>query len=292
MIYLLLTILLNVLLSVLFKYFERWRIDNMQAIIFNYWVCVITGSIFAGHFPLTADSLQQPWFPIALGLGAGFIGIFNLIAYCTRTEGITVTTVANKMSLVLPAALSVWLYGDHLSGGQILGIILAFPAVYLVAKTAGAGNKPERKSGSSLFWTSVLFLGSGVLDTAMKYAESRLPEDAAAQAAFSVHIFAVAGTIGLGVLLYLLFTGSKTFAWRHLAGGILLGIPNFFSIYYFIRMLNSGFLPGAAAIPLNNIGILLVSALTALLLFREKLTAPRLAGIGLSLVVILLLALT
>jgi len=291
MIYLLLTIFLNVLISVLFKYFERWRIDHMQAIIVNYWVCVLTGSLFIGEWPLGAQSLQQSWFPIALGLGAGFIGIFNLIAYCTRTQGITAATVANKLSLVIPAALSVWLYGDRLSGGQVFGIILALPAVYLVAKPVAGDNRQVSPRHRSFFWTAVLFLGSGLLDTVMKYAETRLPEDAASQAAFSVHIFAVAGTIGIIILAALFLAGKKIFSWRNLAGGILLGIPNFFSIYCFIRMLNSGFLPGAAAIPLNNVGILLLSALTALLLFREKLTLPRLAGIGLSLVVILLLAL-
>jgi drug/metabolite transporter (DMT)-like permease len=289
MIYLLLTILLNVLLSVLFKLFERWRIDHLQAIIFNYWVCVITGSLFIGYLPVSARSLQAPWFPAALAMGAGFICIFNLMAYCTRTQGITTSTVANKLSLVIPAALSVGLYGDRLSWLQIAGIVLAFPAVYLVARPVQAAEPIAGVRHKNLFWTVLLFAGSGLLDTAMKHAELLLPADTDVQAIFSVHIFAVAAVIGLLVLIYLLVTGRRRFAWRNLAGGVLLGIPNFFSIYYFIRMLDSGFLSGAAMIPLNNTGILLVSTLASWLLFGEKLSSPRIAGICLAALVILLL---
>jgi drug/metabolite transporter (DMT)-like permease len=291
MIYLIMMVLLNALLAIIFKLFVRFKVDNLQAIIINYWVCVITGSLFLGRFPVSAGSVTQDWFPLALLMGSGFILVFNLFAYCTKASGITPATVANKLSLVIPVIFSIFLYGEQLSAVHLCGIILAFPAVYLASATAGKTNdKPGRNF--HLGWIILLFLGSGLLDTGMKYAQQRYLPAQEDQAVYSIHLFAVAGSIGTLILVYLLISGRAKFALRHLAGGIVLGIPNYFSIYFMMRMLNSNFIKSSAMIPLSNIGVLFVSSFLAILLFREKMNAKRWLGLSLSLVVIVLLALS
>lgn len=290
MIYLLLTVLLNALLAVIFKLFPRYKIDTLQAIVFNYWVCVITGSLFLGEFPIGVQSLTQAWFPFALLMGFGFIMVFNLFGYCTKSEGITTATVANKLSLVIPVIFSVFLYSESLSLVHILGILIAFPAVYLAASSAEVKTDDGQKS-FHFGWTALLFLGSGLLDTAMKYVQQKHLESPASQAIYTIHVFAVAGCIGSLILLYLLFTKRVILSFRNLLGGIALGIPNYFSIYFMIRMLNSNFLKSSALIPLSNVGVLFASSLFALLLFKEKFSPKRWIGLVLSVVVITLLAL-
>ena len=289
MIYLLLTILLNALLAVIFKLFPRYKIDTLQAIVFNYWVCVITGSLFFGEFPIGAQSLVQPWFPFALLMGFGFIMVFNLFGFCTKMEGITAATVANKLSLVIPVVFSVFLYSESLSLVHILGILIAFPAVYLAASSAETSSQ---KGGQSFHFglTALLFLGSGLLDTAMKFVQQKHLSTQASQAIYSIHVFAVAGCIGIVTLLYLVLTKRVQLSFRNLLGGIVLGIPNYFSIYFMIRMLNSNFLKSSALIPLSNVGVLFASSLFALLFFKEKFTPKRWIGLALSVVVIVLLA--
>src|SRR6218665_2036552 len=98
MFYLLAVIVLNTLLYSFFKVFPRFKVDTLQAIVANYWVCVATGSIFLGYFPVSGTSLTQAWTPWAMLMGAGFIAVFNLVAYCTRIDGITTATIANKLS--------------------------------------------------------------------------------------------------------------------------------------------------------------------------------------------------
>lgn len=289
MIYLLLTILLNALLAVIFKLFPRYKIDTLQAIVFNYWVCVITGSLFFGEFPIGAQSLVQPWFPFALLMGFGFIMVFNLFGYCTKMEGITAATVANKLSLVIPVVFSVFLYSESLSFVHILGILIAFPAVYLAASSAETSAQKEGQS-FHFGWTALLFLGSGLLDTAMKFVQQKHLSTQASQAIYSIHVFAVAGCIGIVTLLYLVLTKRVQLSFRNLLGGIVLGIPNYFSIYFMIRMLNSNFLKSSALIPLSNVGVLFASSLFALLFFKEKFTPKRWIGLALSVVVIVLLA--
>jgi drug/metabolite transporter (DMT)-like permease len=293
MLYLLLTVLLNAYLFVAFKIFERYGVDNLQAIVFNYCVCVITGSVFAGHFPIGSRSLQQPWIYWALGMGAAFISIFNLIAYCTREDGITTTTIANKLSMVIPVAFALWLYGDRMSVCKGLGILLAAPAVYLSSRAHKEGKKKQ-----NLWIAALLFISSGLLDTLVNYIAHQYfttndPQaDEHGQTIYLIHAFGSAATIGLVAVSYLLITGRRRFAWKNVVAGLTLGVPNFFSIYFLMRLLQTHFLPGSAAIPVNNIGIVLVASMTAMLFFKEKARAQRIIGMVLSVVAILLIMLS
>ena len=285
MLYLLATILLNVVISVIIKLFSRYDINALQAIVANYVVCVVTGCLFMGSMPFTAAAVGSSWFPWALLMGAGFISIFNLMAYSTRIDGITTTTIANKLSLVIPVLFSLIVYREHAGIGKIVGIVLAFPAVYLTSRVTGDDNKPQ-----NLFWPAILFAGSGSLDTIMNYVQQNhltTPND---QALYTVFCFAVAGSLGVLLMATLVVLKKIKLQWRNLIAGICLGIPNYFSIYFFIRALNSDFLQSSASIPVMNIGILVASSLTALLVFREKANALRYTGLVLSVIAILLIA--
>lgn len=291
MIYLLLTVALNAYLIVAFKIFERFKVDSLQAIVANYWVCVVTGSIFNGRFPVGMQSADQPWLGWALLMGAAFISIFNLIAYCTKEDGITTTTIANKLSMVIPVAFALWLYGDKMSVLKGLGILLAGPAVYLSSKTKEGDDSKKQ----NLWLAALLFVASGLLDTLVNYVahEYFTTKDPAAdeqgQTIYLIHAFTSAATIGTLLVGYLLVTGGRRFAARNLLAGLALGVPNFFSIYFLMRLLQTGFLPGSAAIPVNNIGIVLLASLTAIFFFKEKAGTPRIIGMVLSVAAILLI---
>ena len=283
--YLVATILLNVIISAIFKVFPKYKIDTLQAIVVNYCVCVTTGSVFIGHVPFTASAFHATWFPWALLMGVGFVSIFNLLAYSTRVDGITTTIIANKLSLVIPVLFSIWLYKEEVGIGKMVGIVLAFPAVYLTTRVAGDDNKPQ-----NLLWPALIFLGGGMLDTLMKYVQTNFlatPDD---QAAYAVFCFATAGSIGLMIVTVLVLTGKTKIWLRNIVAGICIGIPNYFSIYYLIRMLNSDFLQSSAAIPVLNIGILVASTATAIFFFKEKTNLLRDIGMVLSIIAILLIA--
>jgi drug/metabolite transporter (DMT)-like permease len=285
MFYLLITIFLNVVIFAIFKVFPKYKIDSLQAIVANYCVCIITGSLFIGHIPFTTAHFHTTWFPWALLMGCGFISVFNLIAYSTKIDGITTTTIANKLSLVIPAIFSIYLYHEAAGAGKIIGIVLALPAVYLTSRVKG-----EDKKAQKMFWPVILFISSGLLDTLVKYVQVSFLPSADVQATYTIYCFSVAGTIGIVLVTTLLLLKKITFSWRNIVAGICVGIPNYFSIYYLIRMLNSTFLQSSAAIPVVNIGILAASAFTAILFFREKINALRITGLILSIIAILLIA--
>jgi drug/metabolite transporter (DMT)-like permease len=283
MTYLLLTVLLNVFIFSLFKLFPRYGIDSLPAIVVNYITCVITGSLFIGKIPFSSANIHQPWFYWALLMGGMFIGIFNFIAFTIRKTGLTATTIANKLSLVIPVIFSVFLYHEKLAGLKIIGILAAFPAVYLTTKTS---DKENNRS-----WTLplLLFLCSGLLDTLVKFTENRYLNTATLQSIYLIHVFSMAAIVGLVIISVMAFQKKIRWKSRNILAGILLGIPNYFSMYYFVRLLHSDFLQSSAAIPINNMGIVLLSTLTAIIFFNEKPTKARICGLILSVLSILLI---
>jgi drug/metabolite transporter (DMT)-like permease len=287
MFYLVATVLLNTFLFSLFKLFPKYKVDSLQAIVVNYFTCVITGCIFLGAFPISVKSLSQPWFPWAALMGVMFFSLFNLIGWRTNKDGLTTTTVANKLSLVIPVLFSIFLYDEAFNLMKGIGIVVAFPAVYLTTRVENDDKTPR-----SLVFPALLFIGSGLLDTLVKYTEHRFLSSSHDQAAYTIHVFAAAGILGTLVVGTLVARKKKELHWRNIIAGVILGIPNYFSIFLLIKLLHSNFLQSSAAIPVNNIGIVLLSSITAILFFKEKLTWQRLLGLILSIAAILLIALS
>lgn len=287
MLYLIATVLLNVVVSAIFKIFPYYHINRQVAITTNYIVCVLTGSLFIGYFPVSGPTLYAQWFPWAVALGASFYLVFNLMAWCARENGMATMVIAGKLSLVIPVVCAVVLYGDKLEPLKVLGILLSVPAVILSSRS----SNEQKNTGGLLLWPALLFLLSGTLDTLVNYIQHTFLHSRPDQAAFTVVTFAAAALSGLASAPFV--TGQKndreSFI-RNIAAGVCLGIPNFFSIYLFVRALHTSVLQSSAVIPIINIGILVLSVLTAVLFFREKAGKLRQLGIALALAAILLIA--
>lgn len=281
-------VLLNVLLFSIFKMFPKYGISPLQAIAVNYWVCVLTGTMVLSKGIAPILSFSYSWIYWALLLGSMLIALFNLIAYSTKVEGMTTTTIANKLSLVIPVLFAAWLYHEHFGVGKIAGILIAFPAVYLTVK-----KKQEVASKvKNLFWPVLLFIGSGILDTLMKYVQTYYLATTADQAIFTIQSFAIAAMLGTAVLVVRIILRNEQLHWKNIVAGVVLGIPNYFSIYYLIRLFHVDFMESSAVIPVNNVSILLCTTLVAFLFFKEQITRLRLVGIILSIISILLIAIS
>jgi drug/metabolite transporter (DMT)-like permease len=285
MFYLIAAIVLNVVISAMFKVFPRYGVNTLQAIVVNYCVCVVTGLVFIGHVPGGQETFHAAWFPWSLLMGVLFISIFYLLGYSMKVDGITTTVIANKLSLVIPVLFSLFMYNELAGIAKIAGILLAFPAIYLTAHVPEAHRKSQ-----NLLLPAAIFVGGGALDTLMKYMQYRFLHSAGLQAIYAVFCFGTAAAIGLVIVVILAALKKTALHWRNIVAGICMGVPNYFSIYYLIRMLNSNFLQSSAAIPVLNIGILVASSLTAIFLFREQANRYRIFGLALSVIAILLIA--
>ncbi|EMR03569.1 hypothetical protein [Cesiribacter andamanensis] len=288
--YLLLGILFNVAIFLIFRGYVRFGVATLPAIVVNYFVCVLTGLVFMGDTAaLQLVSLDSPWLVFALFLGVLFIGTFYMMALTTQRLSVTVSSIAAKMSLALPVIFSLFVLqieSKAFDGWNYLGIGLAFVAIYMSSWKPRLKGKAPLPGNRLIFLLPVgVFLCSGIIDTTINYTSYRYLSERE-EAIFPLVIFGVAALLGLILqLVRRIPTGKK-----ELLGGIALGVPNFFSIYFIVKGLADFDNNGAFFYPLLNISIILGSALLAILLYKEKLLPVNQIGLGLAVLAIFLLS--
>lgn len=290
MIYLFLSILFSTLLVLIFKAFEKFNIDNFQAIVFNYITAGLICFIFL-EVPLGLSTLiDQKWFPSAVLIGVLFISLFNLIAYSVQNIGIATTSVANKISLCFPVIFGFIYLGDSVNLFKLIGILFALIAVYLTSLKEQENLNSLKPN--LLFIPLLLFFGSGLLDIIFIYSLDAYDlVDEKLELKFSLVIYFIASIIG-AILLCVKSYKTKQINSKNIIAGVCLGIPNVLSIVYFLKCLN--YYPNSSSFifPINNIGIVSFSALTAWIIFKEKLSKINVLGIFTALISILLLSIS
>ncbi|MCS6991560.1 MAG: hypothetical protein NZL95_06820 [Chitinophagales bacterium] len=267
MIDLLLSIILTTYLVLCFRYYERFRISNFHAIVFNYWTCVATGMLVAPQGRPEEVWLHQAWFPIAAVLGLLFFVIFNIMGYVARHISTTLTSLASKLSLVIPVSIAMIFFGEGINALKAISLLLAVIAVVLYSwDTEAAGSFSWTHA---IFPALVIFLGSGANDTLVNYAVQRcLTSDELHD--FSIAVFLSASVWGAVALLAHMLWRRRLPPGRSLLAGLLLGVPNYFSLYFLTRALGGPMLPSSSVIIINNVGIVVLTALAAAILFRER----------------------
>ncbi len=289
MIYLLLTILANVAIFMAFRAFSHFRVNTFPAIITNYMVCVITGMLYTG--PQTVVSKIEPganWFIFAGFLGIVFVSTFFLMARTTQLRGVAVATVASKMSLAIPVVFSLFIFKiatGNLDTWNYLGIGLAFIAILMVSKPRDPASARVPVSLKTLGLPLAVFFMGGVIDTSLNYANHHWITTEL-EPVFPILTFAFAFTWGIIFCIIKKISFTK----KDILAGILLGIPNYFSIFLQLKALSAFDNNGAIVYPSLNIGIIIASTLAAVLFFKEKLARVNQVGVVLAIIVIFLLS--
>lgn len=286
MIYLALGILCNIILLVILKSFDKFKIPTLQGIVVNYFVAGTTALFFVGEDYTIKEVVSADYFPVSLMLGALFISIFYLISLTAQKINIAVASVANKMSVVMPVIVAFVLYGDNVTLLKVLAIILALASVFLTTKS---DNKGAAKNKSLMILPVLVFFGSGIIDTLVNYANKRLIHTPKEDALFTGFGFYIAGCIGIIWLGYMFIFRKEKFVPKSIIAGIILGIPNFFSIYFILKALSSNVLESSQLYPMANVFIVILSSLAGVILFKEKLSKINAVGILLSVVAIALI---
>ena len=279
MIYLLLSILSSTGIFVLFKLFSKYNINTLQAIVVNYVTACICGLIFYDGQIKTSEIIQTDWFIPAFGLGFLFIAIFNVMALTAQKNGLSVASVASKMSVIIPIVFGIYVYNESIGTQKIIGIVLALIAVYLTSLKA----KDNTVLTQFIYLPILLFFGSGIIDTSVNH---YAPDDNIPL--FSATIFAIAGIIGFAILIYKSLKLKQHFKMKSVPLGIALGIVNYCSIYFLLKALRVDGFESSSIFTVNNVVIVAFSTLIGLLLFKEHISKKNWIGIIIAMVAIIL----
>ena len=291
MIYLFLCIISSTLIFVIFKSITLFKVSVLPVIIINYLVASTLGYFLSSENPFSIYKGDIVWLPLAILIGVLFIIMFFVVGKSSQTAGISVTTVASKLSVVIPISFSIFIDpSDSLSFIKFTAILIALLAVFLTIYR----DKRDPVNNASLIYPIILFFGMGLVDSLVKLAQISYIGDGELPH-FTAFLFTIAFFSGI---LYLLLTpGSvmKKFSYSSILWGTFLGICNFGSIYFIIRALNFRSLEGtgidsSTVFGINNTGTVFLSVLCGYLIFRERLGKVNYIGILLSLAAIILFA--
>lgn len=277
MIYVLLSVICSVLVSVLLKLARRLQIDVGQAIACNY---VTTSALTALVFRPSLDVLlspQAPWLGF-VGLGLLLPLIFLALAASVNSAGIVRTDAAQRLSLMISLLAAFLLFGETLSASKGAGVALGLLALACMVW------RTERRDGegSGWLWPLVVFAGFGAIDILFKLvAKAGTPFAASLQA-----MFALALVVAFGLQLWRRWYERVRLTLRDAIAGFLLGLANFGNIVFYVRAHQA--LPDHPALVFAsmNLGVVALGALVGLLAFRERLSRLNFLGLILALLAI------
>ena len=286
MIFLILAILFSTGVFVAMRLFERFKLDNHQALMWNYVFASGTGFLICEHWDTAPQLVNEPWFGLSILTGFWFIFTYLLMTASTQRSGVTVTSLSSKLSVVLPILAGVIMFSERLNFVATLGIVLALVALVLVI--GGKNNKIERKDARPCVSTLLpvfIFFGTGTGDILMKVTEQQnTGDDLGFMIAF---IYFVALLFGIIIVAYDLIRGKSKWQWKSALGGIGLGVINFFStssVYHAMRHFDN-----VVLFPIYNIGVVSLTALVGWLVFKEKLTWKNYLGLVIAIIAVVLI---
>lgn len=253
--YILASILASTLILALFRWMQTSSAVGRHAIVVGYLTSAVAGAML---FDVDWNLSSRGWFWPAAIEGVVFYIVLRMMALTTELAGITVASIATKMSVVIPTLIGIIALSESISlfkvGGLVLGILSVLLAAGVRARVAN--------------WALPLlvFLCTGLIDASFKLfqiwglTDTQFP-------GFMITIFGFAFiTAGIHHLLLPDRIINRVSA----ASGVVLGLANLGTIYFMLKALAQPDWESSIVYPLNNFGVVLASTLTAIFLFDEK----------------------
>ena len=278
MIWLLPAAVCSILVALILKINEVRGGSRMLLAGANYIVASILSLAFLGGRIPRPDAVTLT---IGTVLGIDFVLGFLLLMAGIARGPLTVPVTVMRLSVAIPIAASIVIWGEHPGVVQWTGIALGMIAIVLF----GWGlSKPRASTGrGSGYWIFIvsLFLVMGIADLLLKAFRELSP--------------------GAERLLFtwILFTVSAVFTWilvwvrrvRFHRGtfllGAALGVPNLFSTIFMLMALRT--VAASIAFPFVNLSVILGSALLGLAVWKERIRGLALAGLAAAVVALVLL---
>ena len=249
-----------------------------QFLAVNYIVCLLA--------LLTWSTWQAPIrnsiFIWSLGIFVGVMYVLSLWLFnrSISATGLALSTTLMRLSSALPTLGSLILFAEQTNPYQILGLILAFACLPLASKEPMRFGQAGKEIRKGMLWGMLLFAVYGLTDFTFKI-QAEL-EPLTNPSSFMATIFGTALLLTLPQLFKGTRPSKQCFFW-----GVVLGTTNVLTTYFWIRTLT--YLPGSVAYPSLGLGVIALTTLASLLIWREKLRPANFAFLALASVSVFLI---
>jgi drug/metabolite transporter (DMT)-like permease len=279
MIYLAIAILCSVTVSINFKLLKRYYTNAYQAIVFNYPTAALLCFLFFKPDLNTQPTIQN--FTLYGITAILLLSIFYFISKSIASSGMVLTVIAQRLSLALPVIASFLLFNEQFTSLKITGLVIGFLAI-IASKPEGKFDLKDMK-----FWFPIIvFLGTGVIDILFNFL-TKIEGISFTTSLF--YIFSMATVLAFGSLAYQKITGTLKFQTRAALAGIVLGLFNFGSIYFYIFALQIEKDRPSVVYSALDIGVIALGSLVGLVLFKERLSVLNKIGLLLAIIAIIIL---
>ena len=276
-IFLLLALLFSAVLAIVLKYLNT---GSPYGVFFvNYLTCTLLA--FASLTPKALYTGDPT--PCWLGAVTGLVYLASLSANgaSIRKNGAILSSVFTRLGVLVPIALSVFLFGERPTLPQGVGVALAVAAAVVMN---GLPGKPEHPAAGRKLYPLLLVLTlllNGTADAMSKvFAQLGRRQD---DGLFMFYIFLFAGLATLALLV----RQHRTLTGRDLFFGVLVGVPNFLSSRLLLAALTQ--LPAFLVYPSYSVGVILVISVASFFLFGERLNGRQRGAVGMILAALVLL---
>lgn len=278
------SVLIDTLKNIFLNLFGKDDTQNAyDAYLFNA-VCCVGGLVFlicAGpKFSISTFSITMAIFFAVVTAMAQFFLLMSM-----ATGSMSFSVLFSYLGLIIPTAYSIISGSQAIKAYQFVGLLLMIVTLYL-----GVGAKSKTKvtlkwilysTGSFISWGMVGLLQ--LLHQTSPYKNE--------SSGFLIWSFAI-----MTVLFYFLYFLTKKnpvippgylikskVTWLALGAGLILGATNKINLYL------SGVLPSIFFFPIVNGGVIILSGIASIVVFKEKLNKKQIAGIVIGIVSICLL---
>lgn len=250
---------------------------NLGMLTMNYIVCALLAGLFGGFRGAFDLSNSQVGITLAMGTvnGVLYLAGFMLIQMNIQKNGVVLSSIFQKLGLLVTLVVSVVCYREIPNLLQSTGFVLAVFAIILMNYRKGSGSAGARG------WLIAMLLACGMGDAMSKiFTESGVP---ALESQFLFYTFGVA----MGLCFIAMTVADQRIGRKEALFGVLIAVPNFFSSKFLLGALER--LSAVIVYPVFSVGSILTVTLAGVLLFRERLTKRQWTGIAVILVALVLL---
>ena len=276
MVYLLLAILCGALISVLMRLSAEKVTGSIGMLAMNYLMCTALALAYTGGRS-SSDGMMGLSGTVFMGIFNGFLYLsgFVLLQANIRENGVVLTSTFQKLGLLVPMVLSVFLFGEVPAPWQVVGFALALVAIVLV-NTGGEKSEAGMKGGLIL----LLLLCGGADAMSKVFEELGDPR-------WSEYFLLITFVTATVLCLALMFAKGEHLGKWEILFGLILGIPNYFSARFLLRALER--VTAVVVYPTFSVGVILAVTAAGVCMFKERLSKRQWIAVAIILTALILL---